>query len=50
MCSSNERMKSILAKLLRVLGKYSEFERPDRDKFVTIMWDNIELGENTFIN
>ena len=43
-------MRSILVKLLRVLGKYNEFERPDRDKFVAIMWDNIELGENTFIN
>ena len=36
-----------MLKLLRALGKYSEFERVDRDQFVSVMWDNIEPGENT---
>ena len=47
LCSCKEKLRTVLLKLLRVLGKYNEFERLDRDQFVSVMWDNIKPGENT---
>ena len=47
--SSREKLRMVLLKLFRTLGKYNEFERVDRDQFVSVMWDNIEPGEDTHI-
>ena len=46
--SSRESLSTVLLKLLRVLGKYNEFECVDRDQFVSVKWDNIQPGENTY--
>ena len=32
-----------------VAGMYHEQSRPDRDKYVTIHWDNIEKGMVSFM-
>ena len=44
--SCRENLRTVLLKLFRALGKYNEFERVDRDQFVSVMWDNIKPGEN----
>ena len=46
--SARESLSIILLKLFRALGKYNEFERVDRDQFVSVKWNNIKSGENTY--
>ena len=36
----------VLLQLFRVLGKYNEFERIDRDQFISVKWENVQSGEN----
>ena len=42
--------KSILQKLFRILGRYYEHQRTDRDAFVDINERNIKRGKNCQIN
>ena len=37
-------MKSVLQNLLRALGFMYEHNRPDRDDYITINWQNINVG------
>ena len=36
--------KHIFRMVLRFLGKYYEHQRPDRNHYITINWDNIAPG------
>ena len=42
-----ETFQETVQDLLHSLGMYNEIQRPDRDKFVRIMWDNIIRGKTT---
>ena len=37
-------VKNTFHTLLHVLGKYHEHQRPDRDQYITIQWQNIKPG------
>ena len=43
--SGLEDMRYIFNKLFHALGRYNEHLRPDRDRFVKIMRDNIKEGK-----
>ena len=42
-----ETFKETVQDLLHSLGMYNEIQRPDRNKFVRIMWNNIIRGKTT---
>ena len=37
-------IEDIVHDLFRTLGRYHEHQRPDRDKFVSVNWENIQPG------
>ena len=40
--------KALLHMLFHILGRYHEHERPDRDKYVAIIRENIIEGANSY--
>ena len=34
--------------LFHVLGRYHEHQRPDRDEYVMVQWNNIEEGNQSY--
>lgn len=42
--------RKLVYSLARILGLPDEHTRPDRDKFLTIHWDNLQSRINLFIS
>ena len=49
-CPGHNSEKDIFHDLFHVLGRYHEHQRPDRDNYVFINWDNIMTGTEENFN
>ena len=42
--SHSRAIKSSFHLLFHILGRYHEYQRPDRDQHIRVQWDNIKEG------